>query len=121
MADKNILAAGPHCQRTVEEQAGTVQRDTLPCSLTHPSIRQTLEDAHALTSFLQRAAADINNAGEILSNEAANNELWGQHLCFMLLRDKISIALGDLKFPFESIGVEDAPPLWRGPGQTAQP
>lgn len=89
----------------------SVRADSVPRCLRHTgNPGYALGDAAALASFLQLATTSILAAGE----EATDQDGYGLHLCFNLLRDKIDIAAGWLPFPTIEHD-DDLPPLWTPP------
>lgn len=93
--------------------AASVRLSSVPRCLRHVSPGRALEEAGALAAFLQKAVAALLAEGDSLPDDGS---AYGLELCFDLLRDKISIASGELNFPTCGLPHEkDLPPLWTPP------
>lgn len=88
-------------QRPILCVLGKASADSLPVSLLHHSPVTALEDARALTVFLQGVCAEN-------SVPTGGNE--GLLLVLELLQDKLEIGMGRYRFPFLS-HEDDAPAL----------
>ena len=92
--------------------AASVRLSSVPRCLRHVSPGIALEEAGALAVFLQGITTTRHEDGFLPSADYS----WGLSLCFDLLRDKISIASGELNFPTCGLPHEkDLPPLWTPP------
>lgn len=96
----------------MRKPAASVRLSSVPRCLRHVSPGIALEEAGALAVFLQGVTTTRHEDGFLPSADYS----WGLSLCFDLLRDKISIASGELNFPTCGLPHEkDLPPLWTPP------